>query len=240
MANVLIWRRRVSSKAQVSRSLITLRRVQSWTGAVSRIPRVALGYAAILLATNIWLETSSAGYEHHVLAQMSTDIWHLSHDPWVVVPASAFFTTGGLLYALAGAIVCLGLLEREAGLLLTLLVAISAHLIGTAVSEGVLAIRISVDDLPASAQHAIDVGPSYVLVGCATCVIAWRNALPSARLICALGVIPVFVFTAWRIPYADVDAVGHLTAACVGACWGWALARHGTAPRPSGSRSSLP
>ncbi len=206
---------------------------------MGRIPRVAVGYALILVATNIWLETSSPHYERHVLGQMSTDIWHLSHDPWVVVPASAFFTTGGLLYAIAGAVVCLGLLEREAGLLLTLLVAVSGHLIGTAVSEGVLAIRVSVHDLPGSAKHAIDVGPSYILVACATCVIAWRRAWPSSRVICAIGLIPLFVYTAWRIPDADVDAVGHLTAACVGVCWGWALSRRGTAPRRSGSRSSL-
>lgn len=213
--------------------------MQAWSRTVGRIPRVALGYALILVATSIWLETSSAHYEHHVLEQMSTDVWHLSHDPWVVVPASAFFTTGGLLYAIAGAVVCLGLLEREAGLLITLLVAVSGHLIGTAVSEGVLAIRVVAHDLPATAKHAIDVGPSYILVACATCVIAWKNAWPSSRVICALGLIPVFVFTAWRIPYGDVDAVCHLTAACVGVVWGWVLTRRGVLPRRSGSGASL-
>lgn len=213
--------------------------MDAWSKTVGRIPRVALGYALILLATNVWLETSSVHYEHHVLQQMSTDVWHLSHDPWVVIPASAFFTTGGLLYAIAGAIVCLGLLEREAGLLVTLLVAVSGHLVGTAVSEGVQAVRVSVQDLPASAQHAIDVGPSYILVACATSVIAWQKAWPSSRAICAVGLIPVFVFTAWRIPYGAVDAVGHLTAACVGACWGWGLSHYGVAPRRSGLTASL-
>ena len=206
---------------------------------MARVPWVAVGYAAVLLATSVWLETSSPRYEHRVLLDMSTDLWHLSHDPWVVLPASAFFTAGGLPYALAGALVCMGLLEREAGLLVTVLVAVSAHLIGTAVSEGVLAARVATHDLPTSARHALDVGPSYVLVACATCVIAWRNAWPHSRVICAVGLVPVFVFTAWRIPYGDLDAVGHLTAACVGAVWGWALTRRGAAPRRSGSRASL-
>jgi membrane associated rhomboid family serine protease len=213
--------------------------VHLWRRTVGKVPRVALGYAVVLLATSIWLETSSARYEHRVLAQTSTDVWHLSHDPWVVLPASAFFTTGGLLYAIAGAIVCMGLLEREAGLVVTLLVAVSAHLIGTGVSEGVLAIRVSLHDLPTSARHAIDVGPSYVLVACATCVIAWRRAWPWSRTICAVGLIPIFVFTAWRIPYGDVDAVGHLTAACTGLGWGWALNRRGTVPHPSGLTATL-
>ena len=197
------------------------------------MPLVAVGYAVALLATSIWLETSSPGYEHRVLLGMSTDVWHLSHDPWIVVPGSAFFTTGGLPYALAGALVCLGLLEREAGLLVTFLVALCGHLVGTAVSEGVLAVRVATHDLPDSARHAIDVGPSYILVACATCVITWQRAWTWSRVICAVGLIPVFVFTAWRIPNGDVDAVGHLTAALVGVAWGWGLSRYGLAPRRS-------
>ena len=147
---------------------------------VGRMPLAAVGYAVVLLATSIWLEMSSPGYEHRVLQGMSTDVWHLSHDPWVVLPGSAFFTTGGLPYALAGALVCMGLLEREAGLLVTLLVAVSAHLIATGLSEGVLAIRVAVHDLPSSARHELDVGPSYVLVACATRV--RYRAGPGVRL----------------------------------------------------------
>ena len=203
------------------------------------MPRVAVAYAVVLLGTNIWLETSSPAYEHRILLSMSTDLWHLSHDPWVVVPGSAFFTTGGLPYAIAGALVSIGLLEREAGLLITLLVAVSAHLVGTAVSEGVLAVRVATQDAPNTARHAIDVGPSYILVACATSVIAWRNAWPVSRVVCALGLAPIFVFTAWRIPYGDVDAVGHLTAACVGVIWGWALTRRGVMPRRSDATASL-
>jgi len=237
--NALISLPPASNSPAPSVRAVNLRRVRKWWATVERVPLVAVAYAVVLLATSTWLETSSAGYEHHVLQQMSTDIWHLSHDPWVVLPASAFFTTGGLAYAIAGALVCMGLLEREAGLLITLLVAVSAHLIGTGVSEGVLAIRVATHDLPSTARHAIDVGPSYALVACATCVIAWRKAWPQSRVICAVGLIPVFVFTAWRIPFGAVDAVGHLTAACVGVVWGWILTRRGAVPRRSGLIASL-
>lgn len=216
-----------------------LRRVREWRVPLRQVPLIPVAYALVLLGTSVWLETSSPGYEHHVLQSMSTDLWHLTHDPWVVVPGSAFFTAGGLPYALAGAVVCMGLLEWQAGLFVTALVAVSGHLIGTGVSEGVLAIRVATHDLPNSARHALDVGPSYVLVACATSVIAWRNALPSSRLMCALGLIPIFVFTAWRIPYGDVDAVGHLTAAGVGVVWGWGLTRRGIEPRRSGRAATL-
>lgn len=174
-----------------------------------------------------------------MLVSMSTDLAHLARDPWVVLPGSAFFTTGGLPYALAGALVCMGLLEREAGWVVTVLVAVSGHLIGTAVSEGTIAIRVTLHDLPLAARHDIDVGPSYALVACATCVMAWARAWPMSRVVCAVGLIPVFVFTAWRIPAGDIDAVGHLTAAVVGAVWGWAFSRRGVEPRPSGPAASL-
>lgn len=213
--------------------------MEAWRTRVGRLPRLAIAYAVALLATNVWLETSSASYEQRVLQSMSTNVWHLIHDPWVVVPASAFFTTGGLPYALAGALVCMGLLEMQIGWVVTVLVAVSGHLIGTAVSEGVVAIRVALHDLPSSARHSLDVGPSYVLVACATCVIAWMRATPLSRLACALGLVPVFVFTAWRIPAGDIDAVGHLTSACVGVAWGWALTRRGVLPKRSGTTASL-
>ena len=213
--------------------------MHQWRTTLRRLPLVAVAYAVVLLATSIWLEASSPAYEHHMLQRMSTDLWHLEHDPWVVLPGSAFFTTGGVPYAILGALVCMGLLELEAGVLVTLLVAVSGHLIGTGLSEGVLAIRVAVHDVPVSARHELDVGPSYVLVACAMCVIAWRRAWPRSRVICAVGLIPIFIFTAWRIPNGDVDAVGHLTAAFVGSVWGWALTRRGVAPRGSGWTTSL-
>lgn len=192
----------------------------------SSLPAVAVGYAVALLATNLWLETSSPRTERSVLAHMSTDLWHLLHAPWIVVPASAFFTSGGLPYAIAGSLICVGLLEWRVGSVVTLGVAVSGHVVGTVVSEGVVAIRIAAHDVPSSAQHAIDVGPSYVLVACAVAVLAWRQAERWMRLVAALSLAPVFVFTAWRLPSGEIDAVGHLVAGATGVAWAWWLDRH--------------
>jgi hypothetical protein len=208
---------------------------------VVRLPIVTLVYSAALLATNGWLETSSARTERSVLVGTSTDLWHLAHTPWTVLPASAFFTRGGLPYALVGCLVCVGLLERQAGSVATLAVGVLGHLIGTAVSEGVVAIRIAVHDLPTSAAHAIDVGPSYVLVACAATVIAWPRARLWTRVTCAVLLAPIVVFTAWRLPEGQIDAVGHLTAGFVGAmCARW-LTRHRLRAQelPSSARGRL-
>ena len=185
------------------------------------LPLVACGYALALLATNAWLESSSPRVEAHVLADVSTNLHHLTRDPLAVLATSAFFTRGGLVFALAGALLCVGLLERVAGPRRTLMVAVSAHVIGTLVSEGVVAIRIAAHDLPAAARNLLDVGPSYVIVGCAAAAIAWPAAPRVVRVLCAVGIAPLFIFTAWRLPAGRVDAMGHVTAFVVGVAWAW-------------------
>lgn len=180
------------------------------------LPGVALVYAAALLATNIWLETSPARTEARVLQATSTNLAHLTHDPWFVLPASAFFTRGGLAIAVAGCLLCVGALELTNGWRTTLAVAAVGHVVGTLVSEGVEAVRLAAGDVPDSARRLLDVGPSYILVACAATVIASTHVDPRLRIVCAVALAPVFVFTAWRLPAGRVDAIGHLTAALVG------------------------
>jgi hypothetical protein len=180
------------------------------------LPGVALLYAAALLATNIWLETSPARTEARVLQATSTNLAHLTHDPWFVLPASAFFTRGGLAIAVAGCLLCVGALELTNGWRTTLAVAAVGHVVGTLVSEGVEAVRLAAGDVPDSARRLLDVGPSYILVACAATVIASTHVDPRLRIVCAVALAPVFVFTAWRLPAGRVDAIGHLTAALVG------------------------
>jgi hypothetical protein len=178
-----------------------------------------------MLATNVWLETSSASTERRVLQAASTNIDHLTHDPWFVLPVSAFFTRGGLPFALAGCLLFVGLLELSAGHRTALAVAASGHVIGTAVSEAVVATRLAAGDLPDSARRMLDVGPSYVLVACAATLISWPQLDVRLRAVCAVAIAPVFAFTAWRLPAGRVDAIGHLTAAVVGVLWALWLRR---------------
>jgi rhomboid family protein len=197
------------------------------------LPVLTLSYAPALLATNLWLESSPPRTEARVLQAASTNLFHLSHDPWLVLPASAFFTRGGLAAALAGCLLCVGVLEMAAGRRLALAVAVTGHVLGTLVSEGVVAARIAAGGLPQSARRLLDVGPSYVLVACAVTVIAWPQVDLRLRIACAVGLLPVFVFTAWRLPAGRVDAIGHLTAALVGLLWAVWLGRRG--PRSTGA-----
>jgi hypothetical protein len=199
------------------------------------LPLLTVGYATAIVATSVWLETSTARTESRVMQATSTNIAHLTHDPWFVLPASAFITRGGLLAAIAGCLLCVGLLELSVGHRLTLAVAATGHVMGTLVSEGVVAIRLAADDVPVSARRILDVGPSYVLVACAATVISSSQVDPRLRLACAIAVAPVFLFTAIRLPAGRVDAVGHLTAAVVGVLWALWLSRHRQPAAPVGA-----
>lgn len=189
--------------------------------AALRPPIVGISYAVALLASNLWLETVDSTTEARVLYDASTNLRHLARDPWAVIATSAFFTRGGVVFAFIGAIVCVGLLERVAGWRMTVVVAVTAHVIGTIVSEGVIAVRIAVHDLPTTARNVLDVGPSYVIVGCATAAIAWTGAARWVRVVCAVALAPLFIFTAWRLPAGRIDAIGHVTAAAVGLAWAY-------------------
>lgn len=204
-----------------------------------RVPLVTLGYATALLATNIWLELARPQTEHRVLVAASTDLAHLARDPWLVLPASAFFTRGGLLFAIAGCLLCVGLLEMVAGPRITVLVAIAGHLIGTLVSEGVVLTRIVSGDLPDSARHALDVGPSYVLVACGVAFVAWPRVGSRLRIAVAASLAPLFVFTAWRLPAGRIDAMGHVTAAATGLAFAmWRQRRPATGSESPALRAS--
>jgi membrane associated rhomboid family serine protease len=89
------------------------------------------------------------------------------------------------------------------------------------VSEGVVAVRIATHDAPSSARGLLDVGPSYVIVGCAAAVIAWSTTSRPLRVVVAVAITPLFIFTAWRLPQGRVDAMGHMTAFVVGVAWAW-------------------
>jgi hypothetical protein len=177
------------------------------------VPWVATTYAAVLLVANGWLELQSQHREQVVLARASTDIAHLVHDAWVVLPESALWTTGYFAYWVVACFVALAMLERLHGPLTTVLVAVAGHVVGTAVSEGVVAIRIAAGNLPDSARHALDVGPSFVLLAATFAVIAGAGSPRWARLLCVLVLLPL---AAWEVSTTRADPVGHAAAATVG------------------------
>jgi hypothetical protein len=95
------------------------------------------------------------------------------------------------------------------------LVVVAAHLVGTAVSEGSLGVRVARGVAPAASRAVLDVGPSFVVVGVlVTAVVAgvtwwWRGLALAGFALLAPTIFDGLV-------EGDVAAVGHVTAIVVG------------------------
>ena len=145
----------------------------------------------------------------------STNLDNLGSHPVRALAASAVLSENDAAAWVVLAAVGLAGLVAAVGPVRAVAVALAAHLIGTAVSEGTLAIRISRGLEPPAARSIVDVGPSFVIVGVliATLVVARGRVW---RVVAALGfgVLAPSLFeglTQW-----DVAAVGHVAAVAVG------------------------
>ena len=121
--------------------------------------------------------------------------------------APGYFVVWPVLIALAvfGA-------NRALGNVRTALVCLAGHVIGSLVSEGIVAYRVDDGQLAVANRHLTDVGPSYVVVS--AIVIALMCGTWLARVLAAID-FAVLVFGGHifsGLSHLDVSAVGHLTA----------------------------
>lgn len=115
-------------------------------------------------------------------------------------------------------------------------------MLGTLVSEGIVAYRVQHGLLPASGNRILDVGPSYVVVAAIMVALVYgsRRARVAAAADLAILVFIGQIFAG--LSTLQVAAVGHATALVVGAAGGGLLLwqRRGTpadpASRPAAAR----
>jgi hypothetical protein len=184
----------------------------------SRILRryaVAWAYLGGFVAVQAAYASLSPPAQASFVAWASTSVANLSHDPVGCLVVSAFVTGGGVWGLVVWVpVIALAMSGANRGVGNWRLVAVCAagHVVGTLVSEGIVAWRVSSGALPASYRHLIDVGPSYVVVSALVAALlcapqAWR-VLAAADLLFLVFVARIFA----GLPELDVAAVGHLTA----------------------------
>lgn len=158
-----------------------------------------------------------------VVAWASTNVHNLTHNPVGCMIASAFFPTGALLAW--PALIALALFGANSvlGNWRTVITCAAGHVIGTLVSEGILAYRIDDGTVPAAGRFIRDVGPSYVVVTAIAVALLWGRW--PARLAAAIDfALLIFVGDIFGgISDLHVAAVGHATALLTGATLGSAL-----------------
>lgn len=190
-----------------------------------------------LLAGLVYAALPGPG-RHAVLWWASTDVVNLHHHPAGCLLLSAFVTSDNwyawpLLIALAlfGA-------NRALGNWRTAVVLVTGHVLGTLVSEGIVAYRVRHGLLPVSDNRILDVGPSYVVVAAIMVALLygswWARVAAAADL--AILVFAGHIFAG--LSTLQVAAVGHATALLAGAVAGGLLAwqrRRTPRVQPAGS-----
>src|SRR6266568_8208647 len=177
----------------------------------------AAAYLGGFLAVELAYTQLTPAAQARLIAWASTNVANLEHEPAGPLLLSAFVTPGyfaawPVLIALArfGA-------NRALGNGRTALVCLAGHVIGSGVSEGIVAYRVHAGQLSAANRYLSDVGPSYVVVSAVVVALAcgtWpARTLAAADLL--LLVFPGHIFSG--LSQLDVTAVGHLTAALTAA-----------------------
>lgn len=170
----------------------------------------------VLFFTTVAVHQMSAEFQAEFLRQWSTNINELSDHPVRVLISSAMWIDGWwspylVLYSVFHAPV-----ERWLGTVRWLVVCVSAHVLATLVSQGVVWRAIRVGSAPASAADTMDFGVSYALAG-VVAVLAYRIARPW-RFGYVAGVLVVYGVP--LVVSRTFTDLGHFTAALVGfACW---------------------
>jgi len=159
----------------------------------------------------------------------STNVANLWHHPVPALVLSAFIPAGWPFTWLVPIALTMFAANRAIGTARLALVCGAGHLIGTGVSEGIVAYRVDHGGLPAAWSHIYDVGPSYVVVSAIVVAVIFGTLL--AR-VTALAVLAVLVFVSRifaGLTSLHVAAVGHLTAiaTAAGLCLVMGLRRRG-------------
>jgi rhomboid family protein len=183
--------------------------------ASARRSPVAWAYLGCFAVTQAVYALLDPGTQNAFVSWTSTSVANLEHDPVGCLVVSAFVTGGGVMDAVAWlpmiALAMFGA-NRALGNARTIFVCAAGHVIGTLVSEGIVAWQVGNGALPPSYRHLTDVGPSYVVVSALVATLLCGPRL--WRLLASLD-LAVLVFVARifaGLTHLDVAAVGHVTA----------------------------
>ena len=194
----------------------------------------ALLYPAAILAASVAVQARPAAQRDRALLWASTNLDNLADHPVTALAASAFVADGDVVawialaaLGMAGLVVALRLWRAVA-------VAVTAHVLATAVSEGSLAVRIAHGLAPASQRAILDVGPSFAVVGVLVATVVCGRG-PWWRAVAAAGFLALTPSIFDGLASWDVAAVGHVTAVVVGLAAGtWFVVRWSRLTPPSG------
>jgi hypothetical protein len=187
----------------------------------------ACAYLACYLVTELVYALLDPHAQAALIAWASTNVANLEHEPVGPLVLSALIGPGYPFVWPLGIALATFPANRALGNIRTALICVAGHVIGTAVSEGIVAYRVDAGQLPAADRYLTDAGPSYVVVSAIVIAVICGTWLgrAAALLDFALLVFGGHIFAG--LSHLDVAAVGHLTAMITAAVLTLILARRG-------------
>ncbi|MFE9450109.1 rhomboid-like protein [Streptomyces sp. NPDC006739] len=161
-------------------------------------------------AVNAWASTNLANMGDHPVEALIASAFLFGADPWVCLRG----------IALAG--VMLAFLVLRFGTMRAVALVAAGQVLGTLVSEGLLAARIEAGQADPALRATLDVGPSYVIVsGLAAVVAAGARRWHRWTALAALAVRAPHITSG--LTTLGVTPVGHVTALSIGVLMAWSL-----------------
>jgi hypothetical protein len=172
----------------------------------------AWAYLACYLAAELVWVLLTRHAQATLSAWASTNVANLEHEPIGPLVLSAFVGPGYLLvWPVLIALAVFGA-NRALGNARTALICVAGHVIGSLVSEGIVAYRVDAGQLPVTDRYLTDVGPSYVVVSAIVIAVVCGTWLARAAAALDFAVLVVGGHIFGGLSHLDVSAVGHLTA----------------------------
>lgn len=205
-----------------------------------RYPLPVLFIVVMCGVSSVYAYGLGSSDQRSFIAWAATNLTNLRSDPLGTLIVSAFVSEEAPWVWVGFAAMGLFPLVQRFGNLRALLLVGTAHVVGTLLSEGALALRIAAGDAPASLRDLDDVGPSYVIASALLATLLY-GAQPAVRTgghwmfdriggrwwrlggaICLILLVPSLFD---GLSHWDVAAVGHVVALATGVVVGFVLAR---------------
>ncbi|GAB2706698.1 rhomboid-like protein [Kitasatospora kifunensis] len=195
----------------------------------------AVGYLVVLASTTIFAQVANPDLVHQLQAMSSTDGHHLLRTPLRSLLMSGLWVAGPVwmpyLWAYAFTVAPL---ERRVGSLRAAGVFAAGHVVGTLLSQLVVAIAVATGKVGPSILDELDIGVSY---GVLASLGALAGLLPPRGRYLALGGAVLLVVHGIMTDQDLITGVGHPTALLVGIGL-WGLLRR-PPRRPGGGRGRV-
>jgi len=180
---------------------------------------VAFGFTAAFGVTSGVLGLVGPAGRDRVAGWVSTSVDNLGRQPIGALVGSAFVAVEDQMAWLALCVLGLFAADRALGWRRLLAAIVTAQVVGSLVSEGVVWWQVAHGVLPASARTTLDVGPSYIVVAGLTVGLlrgSWPGRL-GAALGCWLLYPLLYPHLFGGLSRLQVAAVGHVVSVAVGA-----------------------